>query len=271
MCFLKQWGSWRIERGGKINRSRISAVMLEIIIILVAVVVFGYGAYQLAYTGLDYKRASDEYGEIKKEYVRDESTGKEERESDASEEKGRVDFTGLQNQNGDTVGWLVMDGLGISYPIMQSDDNAYYLKHTFERNYHFAGSIFMDCQNSSDLTDQNTILYGHNMKDGSMFGKLKEYKSQERYEGNQYMWVYTPDKVRRYEVFSCRLVNANSGAYRQQFDGAEEFTEYASQAVHDSIIKSKENISFRKDDAIITLSTCSSDADTRLIVQGVLR
>lgn len=256
--------------GIKMERRRNNiSILLEVIVVFVAAIMMGYGVFQLADTYLDYKSGSDVYADVKETYIRKPEPEEEENGSDNPEEVNPVDFAGLKSRNQDIVGWLMVEGLDISYPIMQSDDNEYYLKYTFDRKYHFGGSIFMDCGNSPDFTDQNTILYGHNMKDGSMFGKLKKYRSQEVYDENLYIWVYTPDEVCKYEVISCREVDADGSAYQLQFRDLECFASYVGQAIHGSIIKPKKDIHTSKDDVMITLSTCSNNSDTRFIVQGI--
>ena len=106
----------------------------------------------------------------------------------------QVDFNGLKAINPEVIGWIQIEGTSISYPIMKGKDNDYYLKHTFEGNYNAAGSIFIDYTNNSNFEDCNTIIYGHNMKNGSMFGLLrKHFKDRESVPG-RYIWICTPDE-----------------------------------------------------------------------------
>lgn len=114
-----------------------------------------------------------------------------------------VDWESLLAVNPDIVGWIFAEGVDISYPVLQGSDNEYYLKHTLEGDYNFAGSIFMDYQNEPDLSDCNTIIYGHNMKNGSMFGSLKKYSNEDAYAVDPYFWILTPDANYRYEIQSA--------------------------------------------------------------------
>lgn len=118
--------------------------------------------------------------------------------------KNPVDFESLKKVNEDIIGWIRVNALDISYPIAQSTNNDYYLHRTFERVDNFAGCIFMEYQNHSDFSDKNTIIYGHNMKNGSMFGTLRKFYEDEVYEKAPYFWIYTPDKIYRYDISPAR-------------------------------------------------------------------
>ena len=116
-----------------------------------------------------------------------------------------VDFDALKAINDDVVGWLELEAIpSISYPIAQGEDNEYYLHRTIKKTYNFAGSVFIDSTNASDFSDCNTIIYGHNMKNGSMFGKLKQMYESEKYKDSKYLWICTPNGKYRYEIFRCR-------------------------------------------------------------------
>lgn len=98
-------------------------------------------------------------------------------------------------------GWLYIEALDISYPVVQGPDNDTYLHTTYEGTSNFAGSIFLDYQNQDDFSDGNTIVYGHNMKNLSMFGKLKQMKEQEKYRDSVYFWMLTPESNDVYQIF----------------------------------------------------------------------
>ena len=115
----------------------------------------------------------------------------------------KIDFEGLQAVNPDVIAWIDIPGLSISYPVVQGTDNAYYLHHLFTGEYNSSGSIFADWHNQPDFTDPNTIVYGHNMKNGSMFGTLSHYQDQALWEASPYFYLYVPGKVLKYQIFSC--------------------------------------------------------------------
>ena len=194
------------KKGGPLN------VILTLGIV-VCIGVIAYSGYKLISTGLAYKEGEDEYNSLRKytmEVTEPETVTDSGEEEDAQEDNRspvdasavpqepvtpplQVDFAALQAINPDIVGWIYIEALDISYPVVQGEDNDFYLHRTFEKKDNFAGSIFVEYRNSGDFTDPNTIIYGHNMKNQSMFGKLKLLKEWEEYKDSMYFWVMTPD------------------------------------------------------------------------------
>ena len=115
----------------------------------------------------------------------------------------QVDFNKLEEINPDVIAWIEIPGLEISYPVVQGRDNDYYLHHLITGENHKSGSIFMDFHNQEDLSDRNSIIYGHNMKDGSMFGTLDQYQSQALYRNYPYFYMYVTGYIYEYQIFSC--------------------------------------------------------------------
>jgi sortase B len=179
-----------------------------------------------------------------------------------------IDFDELLKVNEDIVGWLRVRAIDISYPVVQAEDNDYYLHRTFEKEDNFAGCLFVNCDNSRDLTDQNTIIYGHNMKNGSMFGKLKLFREEGTFEKSKYFWMFTPDLIYQYRIFAAAVVNKTGLAY-QSFYTDEAFDEWISFAFENSEIDNQ-GIEVTKDDRVMTLSTCTGDDSTRFVVMGKL-
>ena len=136
-----------------------------------------------------------------------EDTPEEETDEPEAEPSGylQIDFAGLQAVNPDVIAWIDIPGLSVSYPVVQGEDNSYYLHHLFTGEYNSSGSIFADCHNQPDFTDQNTIIYGHNMKNGSMFGTLSHYQDQVLWEENPYFYLYVPGKVLMPGMWAARL------------------------------------------------------------------
>ena len=232
-----------------------------------------------------YKKGSDEYQDLYADVVQtrvesDQSGGVDRPVHGAADEENisagqeeeyvmlQIDFAALQEINPDVVGWIDMPGLKISYPVVQAEDNQYYLNKTFRKETNLAGSIYMDFRNQADMSDRNTIIHGHNMKNRSMFGNLKEYGEEGVAEANTEFYFYTPEKVYRCEVISYRTVSAVMEEYPTGFATEEEFKEFVRKAVRNSWYDFPTEV--EDGDRIITLSTCTSSDTSRFVVQARL-
>lgn len=171
----------------------------------------------------------------------------------------------LREENPEVIGWIKFDNLELSYPIMQGEDNDYYLNHTFSGEVNSAGSIFMETTNSSDFNDSHTIIYGHNMKNRSMFGSLKTYKTEDFYPGNEYFTVYTLDKVYRYQIFAYYDISMYGEIYSVSFEPGEEFQQIIDNMCRRSYYDT--NVEPESTDKILTLSTCSTEGN-RFVVNA---
>ncbi len=179
-----------------------------------------------------------------------------------------VNFEQLQKVNPEVIGWIRIGAVGISYPIAQAKDNEYYLHRTFKKVDNFAGCIFENCANSPFFTDQNTIIYGHNMKNGSMFGKLKDFSDQETLDRNPYFWIFTKDFIYQYRIISSSVVNKIGDPYITRFS-QEDYQKFIDKSIASSEVDCGD-IQVTTDDRIVTLSTCTGNDATRRILQGVL-
>ena len=242
--------------------------------LIVAVAVFCFAAYNLFHIYTEYKKGTDEYNHIEQMAVTERAPESTEEASDT--EQGPqppfdVDFAALQGVNPDVVGWIYIEALdGISYPVVQGEDNEEYLHTTYENNYNFAGTIFIDYENSRDFTDCNTLVYGHNMKNGSMFGRLKNFsEDQTTYEKSKYFWIFTPEKDYRYEIISAYTTGVNSDTYTLFKGPGDEFQEYLDTIKGYSEIET-DDTELTITDRIVTLSTCTGNDATRYVVQGRL-
>jgi sortase B len=162
----------------------------------------------------------------------------------------------LRLQNPDTIAWLEFDNISISYPIMQGNDDQFYLHHNFAGKEDNAGSIFMEAQNNQDFSDAHTIVYGHNMRNGSMFGQLKKYKSKDFYNDNRYFTVYTETDVHRYEIFAYYDIKSYGNVYTLGFGHDAEFGAFIDQMLRRSYYDC--GVSVGEQDQVVTLSTCST-------------
>ena len=184
--------------------------------------------------------------------------------------RAAVDFAALQKRNPDTVGWIFCTGTAIDYPIVQGPDNEYYLARLFTGTSNTAGSIFLDYRNSPDFTDRHSILYGHNMKNGSMFASLTSYRDPEYFREHPQFLLCTPEKTYSVKIFSGYSAGVEDEAWRISFDWKGEFADWAAQEKEKSCFES--DITPSGTDHIITLSTCSYEfEEARFVVHGILR
>lgn len=180
------------------------------------------------------------------------------------------DLEALRQTNSDVLGWITIPDTVISYPLMKAKDNQEYLYQTWDGKYSKFGSIFLECRNSHDLSDFNTLIYGHNMLTDDMFGTLLEYADQSHYESHPSVYVVTDSGVRRYDIFSAYEANVVSDTYRLVFeDDARRQSAlelYTSSSVLDT------GLTPGVTDPILTLSTCTGrgTANLRFVVQAVL-
>ena len=252
------------------KKKKKSDVLLTIALI-VAISVFCYAAFNLYHIYTEYKKGTDEYNQIEEMAVT-------ERDADSAEVAGpnaqlkppiEVDFDKLKSVNEDVVGWIYVDALpDISYPIVKGKDNQTYLHQTYEKNYNFAGTIFVDYENSGDFSDCNTLVYGHNMKNGSMFGHLKKFREDDKlYKQDKYFWILTPERNYRYEIITAYTTGVNSDTYTLFKGPGEEFEKYLETIKGYSEIQTDDTDLTIKD-RIVTLSTCTGNESTRFVVQG---
>ena len=265
----------------KPKRKKTAVDYLLTIVLIAAIGVFCYAGYYLINIFLEYKKGVDEYNTIAEMAVTERAPDEEEPENlPEAEKKGSsvtppmvVDFEKLQQVNGDVCGWIYVEALdGVNYPMVRGTDNSYYLHMTYEKNYNFAGTIFLDYENKRDFSDCNTIIYGHNMKNGSMFGQLKRFTTTaETYKKSKYFWIFTPDASYRYEIISAYVTAVDSDTYTLFKGPGSDFEEYLTKIRSYSQIPDQAKPDKEPDvmDKIVTLSTCTGDYSTRYVVQGV--
>ena len=152
---------------------------------------------------------------------------------------------------------------------MQGEDNSYYLKHLFDKNYSSSGCIFLDCNNSLDFSDCNNVIYGHHMKNGTMFSSLTEYKNQEYYDAHSQAMLVTPTRNYIINIFAGYVASANDNAWQNSFGSDEEFIEWIADIQEHSCFAS--DVKPASADKIITFSTCSYEFDNaRFVLYGVM-
>lgn len=173
-----------------------------------------------------------------------------------------IDFTSLEKINPDIVAWLKIDDTNINYPVVQTTDNEYYLNHLFDKQINSSGCVFMDYRNN-DFSDLNTIIYGHNMKNDSMFGQLKDFKNQEFFDKHKTGILITKNKQYKIKFISGFIAKPSDSIWQTTFD-----MQYINEVVSKSYFKS--DTVPTSSDKFITLATCSYEFDNaRFILVGI--
>lgn len=177
-----------------------------------------------------------------------------------------VDFAVLQSENPDIVAWIYCEDTPINYPVAQGEDNQYYLHRLTDGSYNSSGTIFMDFRNAADFSDHNTLVYGHNMTNDSMFGTLVDYKSQDYFEEHPQLWILTPACAYRVDLFAGFVTASDSGTYTI-FETKEELDAHILDCVASSTFSADYDLA--SIERIVTLSTCSYEYNTaRYVVVG---
>ncbi len=176
----------------------------------------------------------------------------------------QVDFDTLLETCPDIVGWLYCAGTPMNYPVAQAEDNDYYLHRLPDGTHNAGGTLFMDYRNASGLTDRNTVIYGHNMKGGHMFGFFTHYRMQTYYDAHPVMWYLTPDCAYKLELITGFVTPSDSQAYHF-YDSDEELAQRLEECVGYSTFRSAASIAGVE--RIMTLSTCSYEyEDARYVL-----
>ena len=249
---------------------------LYTILILVFAGIFILGAVQVYLQLREYGEGESSYTEMEQYVWVDESpedTGDERQDGNQSGEGEpdiswpAVDFNALSEINPDIVAWIYIEGTEINYPVVQGADNQYYLKHLFNGKWNSSGCIFLDSRNTPDFSDRHSIIYGHHMKNGTMFSGLTEYKKQEFYDAHPTVLLLTPEKNIRIEIFAGYVAGVSDKAWEIALGSDEEFGDWLEAAEERSCFESE--IAPAVTNRVITLSTCSYEFDNaRFVLVG---
>lgn len=198
----------------------------------------------------------------------------EEADSDKEIYESPIDFEGLWEVNPDVYAWIRVPGTIIDYPILQhASDNTYYLNYNIDGSYGYPGCIYTENLNSKDFTDNNTVIYGHNMKNGTMFAGLHQYEDSKFFEENDKVYIYTPEKQLTYTIFAAYIYDDRHLLYSFDFANEDVYASYLEEifSKRDLSVNVRTDVTVTKENSIITLVTCmSKQPDKRLLVQAVL-
>lgn len=254
------------------------AIFLTLVLIAAACILY------LAHYFYENRRGEEEFESLREETETEETVPVEATEETVETEEETeetiycdpvYDFDELQTQNEDIYAWIVVPGTMIDYPVLQSETDNYYLDYNLDHSKGYPGCIYTNKCNAKDFSDYNTVLYGHNMRKGTMFGSLHRYEDREFFDTYQEVFVYTPDRRLTYEVkeivkFSDVYIPAQYPV--EEKEGRDAFLEATLAYTDDPVSYFKDDVEVSEEDKLITLSTCvSGERHRRYLLIGVLK
>ena len=270
------------------NKKRKCKSALLIMLLFLAIIAAGYFGFCLWKYYQKYQDDQRLYGDLREavlqttdeseqpelsteESVSESDTKRKQTKRKKDESPFEVDWTVLKEINEDIIGWVYFTGLPqISYPILQAEDNAYYVNRTYDLSSDDskAGSIFMDYRMASDFSSPYSIIYGHNVRDGSMLSDLALLKDQKLYEEEPYFWILTPDGNYRYQIFSIFQCHRSADVFQRSFSQwGEDFSKWQSELqVRNSM--QGDSVKLKEYGHVIAFSTCVPNSFDRTIVCG---
>ncbi len=189
-------------------------------------------------------------------------------DKDENKKEYTIDFSKLKEQNSDTVAWIKVNNTNIEYPVVKGRNNSFYLNHSFDKSKNSAGWIFADYKNKFDNTDKNIVIYGHNMRDGSMFGSMLNILDTKWYENeeNTNITLYTENEKCIYKIFSIYKIESEDYYIKTEFSDDINFEQFVNTIKKRSIKEFNTDVS--KDDNILTLSTCANNNKYRVVLHA---
>ena len=174
----------------------------------------------------------------------------------------QIDFSKLKEVNDDIVGWIIIDGTQVNYPIVKGKNNAYYLNHSYDKSYNSYGSIFMDYRSNENFSDLNTFIYGHYTSNGSMFGELKKYMEESFYKEHPFFYILTPNGNYKVDVISVYTDDALSSSYNAKFNDLNDYQRYIEKIRLKSRYSTDISVNYILD-RTITLYSCSHESGSK--------
>ena len=184
-----------------------------------------------------------------------------------------LDWEELEAVNPDIYAWIYIPNTNIDYPVLQrSGDNDYYLEHNLDGSRGKPGGIYTEDLNSKEFTDYNTVIYGHNMKSGAMFRTLHDFEDKSFFDNNQYVYIYTKDRTLVYKIFAAYTNDAKHILNSNDFTSEQGLSDYLEKVFKKAQAEGylRDDVAVTGENAILTLSTCTTSSDKRYIVQAVL-
>lgn len=186
-----------------------------------------------------------------------------------------IDFAAQQAKNPHIIAWIRIPGTVIDYPVLQSGDDVdenFYLDHNENRQSHRAGAIYIQRMNSATFSDPNTVLYGHYMANGTMFADLHQFRKEDFFAENEYIYIYTPGHILTYRIFTAFVYDSRHILNSFNFYDPAEYSAFLEESLNPvSMVRQvREGVSVTTTDKIITLSTCTMRDSERYLVEGVL-
>lgn len=181
-----------------------------------------------------------------------------------------IDFASLQAENPHVYAWITIPDTNINYPMLQHpDDNSFYLEHNMDGSAGYPGCIYTENYNTKDFTDPNTVIYGHNMRNGSMFQNLHKFEKLDFFNSHRTLYIYTPTQILEYRIFAAYVTDDSHLLLSNDFTNVNVYSEYLR-----SLMTKKGNIdttiNLNSANKIISMQTCTGNDSTRLLVQAVL-
>ncbi|MCQ2514532.1 MAG: class B sortase [Ruminococcus sp.] len=245
-----------------------------IAIIIFSIISLGAVGF-IIFDHMNQKKANDEYQQLASSYANLESDEPEMTAPEIHVElaENPIDFEELQDINDEIYSWIYVPDTNVNYPVVQSlESDNYYLDKSIYKNYRFAGAIYSQFCNNTNYLDRVTVLYGHNMADGSMFNTLHKFEDEDFFDEHEYFYVYTTDRKLTYRIVSAFQYDDRHIMNSFDFSKDSVFQEYLDmiRAPHSALKNVREGIELTTNDKILTLSTCLNSGYGRYLVQGVL-
>lgn len=239
------------------------------LVLLLGVLVFS--SFQVAGILLRQKRAGELKAATRQLYGAEQGAEARYQDSQKNPQQAlaasQLRFAKFLEMNPDFVGYLALPGTEIEYPVVQGEDNTYYLYHDFAGQKQADGAIFLDSRNGWDPLDRHLILYGHNMKDNTMFGPLRGYSNQDFWQRSPYIYLDLPQGMTKWEIFSAYTTATDFYYIQTRFDSDAGFQQFLDTLQQKSVIQT--GIHPSAGDHLLTLSTCSdSFDDARFVVHA---
>lgn len=260
------------EAFDKAEKRNTASTIIRRIILIAAACTFCYSAFMLFQIFSEYKKGDDIYEHLQADILKEEQSTISVPLADTEVEiPFKYDHEALLAVNSDGVGYIHIPSLDVKYPIAKTDNNDYYLSHTFTREINSSGAIFEDSRINGKLEASHVILHGHRMQYAGMFGLLKKYRTESFYHknGNDVFYIYTENKVMQYRIFSTHVTPAVGETYSINFSNLTELREYA--AKMKALSDYDTGVDVSNATQVVTLSTCidTENGTERLVVHAI--